>query len=369
MQIFKFEIFFLICLLLVFGCSKDNNQVQGPKARIKLGAYYFDGWAGKCPYDDGTPANAWAKGMPSHFTKKLATTYAGRMPLWGWRDDSRAIMERQIDLAADNGIAYFAFCWYWSTNQGPINIPAIESDSKHQSMYSFINAGNNNKMEFCLLVANHQGCEIIGEAAWKQAADYWLKLFKNPRYLKTEGKPLIIIFSPSGSNKAGLDYLQEIAKRAGFPGVAVACCGSGKPEDGFSLRTHYNILPASNHLSEAHPYQELVNNSVGVWSGSIQQPYIPVATVGWDRRPWEAPDGYGSGSPVTWYFEGNTPEAVGGLVNQMTAWMEAHSAQTTRDKLALLYAWNEIGEGGWLVPCTDDPEAEKLKAIKHVVFQ
>jgi hypothetical protein len=77
---------------------------------MKLGAYYFAGWSGKSPYDDGKPENAWAKGMPTHFTRKLATEFSGRTPIWGWRDDTPELMERQIDLAADNGIAYFSFC-------------------------------------------------------------------------------------------------------------------------------------------------------------------------------------------------------------------------------------------------------------------
>ena len=57
--------------------------------------------------------------------KKLATEFAGRTPVWGWRDDSPALMERQIDLAADNGVAYFSFCWYWHDDKGPVNLKAI----------------------------------------------------------------------------------------------------------------------------------------------------------------------------------------------------------------------------------------------------
>jgi hypothetical protein len=30
------------------------------------------------------------------------------------------IMEQQIGLAADNGIAYFSFCWYWQDDKGSI---------------------------------------------------------------------------------------------------------------------------------------------------------------------------------------------------------------------------------------------------------
>jgi len=38
--------------------------------------------------------------------------FSDREPIWGWRDDSLKIVERQIDLAAHHGIAFFAFCWH-----------------------------------------------------------------------------------------------------------------------------------------------------------------------------------------------------------------------------------------------------------------
>jgi len=367
MKISCVKIFLSICLLIIAGCSKDNGTPE-PKAGMKLGAYYFAGWAGKCPLDDGAPDHAWAVGMPSHFTKKLAFEYSGRKPIWGWRDDTDAIMEQQINLAADHGIAYFSFCWYWKDNKGPINLPAIESDSKHLPMYKFMNAKNNSKMEFCLLVANHTGSEIIGEAAWKQAADYWIRLFKHARYLLTEGKPVIMIFSPSGSNLAGLDYLQNEARKAGFPGVAITGCGNPTQANGYLMTTRYNIIPGYGQPSAMHNYQELVDAHLTQWRGTPSMPHIPVATVGWDRRPWEAPDGYGSGSAPSWYFTGNTPEAVSSFLMDMKGWMDTHPDQVTKDKLALIYAWNELGEGGYVVPCADDPNGAHLDAIEQVVY-
>jgi len=354
-------------LITVSACAQ---QAEHP--RMKIGAYYFAGWAGKCKYDDGKPENAWAKGMPTHFTKKLATEYAGRTPVWGWRDDTTELMERQIDLAADNGVAYFSFCWYWHDNKKPINIPAIEDDPKHQPMRLFMQAKNNCRMEFSLLVANHGGFEIVGLDAWKQAADYWITLFKHPRYLRLEGKPVLVIFSPGGSDKAGLAYLQEAAKKAGFPGVAVTGCGSGKVEDGFSVRTHYNVTPQGTWGGgyQRHSYQELEDSIVRSWKGVSGQPFIPVVTQGWDRRPWEAKngEGLGDGEFVSWFFDKGTPEQFGNLLERLAVWMDANPAAVTKDRLAIIYAWNEIGEGGWLVPCRDDPDGAYLKAIRRVVF-
>jgi hypothetical protein len=362
-----------ILMLILFAW---NAGAQGAKPNMKLGAYYYGGWGGKSSYDDGTPEHDWAKGMPKMVTKRMVTEFAGREPVWGWREDTQEIMERQIDLAADNGIAYFSFCWYWQDNKGPIKVPAIEKDSKHLPMYMFMDAKNNNRMEFCLLVANHRGFEIVGTEAWKQAADYWIEnYFMHPRYLRVDGKPLLIIYIPGEADKNGLDYLQEASRKAGLPGVAVVACRCCEgPEDGFQLQTRYNIKPAgtwSNEhpVSEKHSYKELMEANIKGWSGSPDQPLIPVVTQGWDSRPWEgeSPEGFG-GRQVSWFFERAKPKEFKNLLKELKKWMDAHPTQITKDRLAIIYAWNEIGEGGWLVPCKDDPTGKYLKAIGRVVY-
>lgn len=372
-KIFNWSLELSACFLILTLWTIEVSA-RKTEPRIKLGAYYFAGWAGKCPYDDGTPENAWAKGMPTHFTKKLATEFAGRTPVWGWRDDTQELMEKQIKLASKSGIAYFSFCWYWKDNKGPINPKSIETDSKHLPMNLFMKAGNNNLMEYCLLIANHSGAEIIGTEAWKQAADYWIEnYFKHPRYLKMDGKPVIMIFLPGGSDKEGLAYLQDAARKAGFPGVLLTACGNSTRDNGYQALTLYNTKPKEGlNLEEIYPFKLLADWNISVWEKreSNGMPYIPVATAGWDRRPWEAKngEGFGKGSAVSVHFDRGTPRELEQYIKSMADWMDSHPEQATKDKLGLIYAWNEIGEGGWLVPCKDDPKGEYLKAIRRAVF-
>ena len=49
-------------------------------------------------------------------------------------------------------------------------------------------------------------------------------------------------------------------------------------------------------------------------------------------------------------------------------WLDKHPEQTTKERLVLVYAWNEFGEGGYLAPTKGDPEGRYLKALKSVVL-
>lgn len=66
-----------------------------------IGAYYFDGWSGK-----NNSQELWAQEAPTHLTEKLYNDYNERQPIWGWRNDDLAIMERQIDIASQMALLF-----------------------------------------------------------------------------------------------------------------------------------------------------------------------------------------------------------------------------------------------------------------------
>ena len=56
-------------------------RAEQPRPRATVGAYYFDGWTGQT----------------FHITELLQTEFADRKPVWGWKDDTIEIMQKQID--------------------------------------------------------------------------------------------------------------------------------------------------------------------------------------------------------------------------------------------------------------------------------
>lgn len=346
------------CMALFSGCAKKEKPAT-------IGVYYFDGWSGKNRHADN-PNEPWAKNAPTHLTRRFVEEFSDREPIWGWRNDTPEIMQRQIDLAADNGVDFFLFCWYWKDNKGPINIEAIEKDHHHTSMELYLKAPNKKKLKYCLLVANHQGFEIIGKENWIEAVKFWARYFKDPQYITVDGKPLVVLFGTGDTvTEEDLAAMQQTAKEVGFKdGIAIAGCGQpARQKSGFTHTTHYNIIPGYAGGSEAHKYQELVDATEAQWIGREDQPYIPLLTCGWDKRPWEDRDRQ---NQEGWYFPDSDPEQFKNFLTDAIRWMDDNPTKTTKERLVLIYAWNELGEGGYLAPTKGDPEGAKLKKIKEV---
>lgn len=354
----------ILCLNLSFlsiftACNKEDKEpIKSEVSDVNIGAYYFDGWSGK-----NTSSAPWAVNAPTHLTYRMLTEFPEREPIWGWRNDELEIMERQIDLAADNGIKFFAFCWYWADDNQAINIEKIKNDHHHTSLGLYLRAKNKHRVKFCLLVANHGGFEIKGSDNWKAATEFWMPYFKDPQHMKVDNEPLLIIFNTKGAGKNELAAVQKAAKDNGLSGVSITACSNGDVNAGYEYRTHYNIKPHQFNASKQREYFELMDAQKKEWWGSEKQPYIPVVTVGWDKRPWEDPT-----KESDWYYTGGrTPQRFKETVSDAIRWMDKNPKQTTKERIILLYAWNEYGEGGYLAPTKGDPNAEYLKAIGSLV--
>ena len=324
-----------------------------------IGVWYFDGWAGKNKNADD-PNEPWAKNAPTHLTRRLVEEFPEREPVWGWRDDAQEIMEQQIDLAADNGVDFFAFCWYWDwTPEWILQKPS------HTSLGLYMKARNKDRVRFVLLYCNDNDDFYTYSNNWEELCEvYWANYFKDPQYVTMDGKPLFILYQASRVSNDYFNLTQETAKKAGLTnGLYIAGCGAPDGYDGalpsyFAARTNYNC---ANYYSEtSRPYDDLVGNFQWMWRKG-KQPYMPAVSCGFDNRAWEDPNVKGRT-----YFTGNTPEKFRAHLNNAFTWMDNNPTLTTAERIVLIYAWNELGEGGYLVPTKGDPTAEKLQMIKSV---
>ena len=350
-----------VSLFVVLGMVARSAAAQAPggKPRATVGAYYFDGWSGQTD--------------SHHLTELLKTQYANRKPVWGWWDNTVEIMQKQIDYAADHGLAFWAFDWYYpeaANKKTPLN----------NALDLYLKAPNCQRMKFCLLVANHAGYRV-GPNDWDTCCRAWIDLFRRPTHLCVNREPLLVFFSPGELNKAfggpagvrkAFDTLRAKAKEAGLPGVAIAACtGPGAHPElvqaGYTLLTGYNYNNAWRNGSGGKPFRALIEHHKKLFdqfAKTTPLPYLPVATIGWDVRPWE--QGKIPPEKMSGWYADRTPQLVEEFVRMGLDWLDDHADKTTAERLLLLYAWNENGEGGYLTP-TEADGAEYLKAVQRAM--
>jgi hypothetical protein len=244
--------------------------------------------------------------------------------------------------------------------------------------------GDHHDVGFAVLYVNHDPFGVSPEE-WPAFAEQWVTNdFLNPDYERIDGKPLFVVFDTTlfreqqggtaGVN-AALETLRQTAIRHGLPGVFVVggrytdflnvgcfpeCDATDGGPGGLSLE-HYDALTeyastgALPPVDGQRPYGDFVTAERANWDRFAQAspvPYIPSAMDGWDPRPWgERP--YGR---LFWFRR--TPEEVGGLLKDAITWVGAHPSMhvgpPSSPPLVLLEAWNELGEGGYVLPTDAD---------------
>lgn len=328
-----------------------------PAPRPCVGAYYFGGWT----QEDTT-----------HLTPRLTGEFGDREPLLGWRADKAEVIAKEIDYAAAAGLDFWAFDWYWP--QG------VSKDTPlHKAMKLYLASPNRGRLKFCLLVANHAG-GTIPAADWERVTDAWLALFKEPTYLKVDGKPVIVLFSPRemahafgdrpDQVSAAFQRLRSKCSQAGLGGALVGCCATPGPENGLDdldqlARSGYDFFTGYNYAAfpvrggkllypysdlRIYPFQTLIDGHAFVWDKfpmKTKVPFFPVVTVGWDKRPWESE---AEGADHSVYYPDATPPQVTRFIRKGVDWLAAHPNRAINPQLLFIYAWNEIGEGGFILP-------------------
>lgn len=353
---------FLIALLalLLAGAAPGTGASRESEPTARVGAIYFDGWA--CSLSN------------FHFKGLLSGPFAARKPLDGWRDNSVVSMRTQLTWAHQDGIGFFLFDWY-RENVDPCLDVALQN---------YTSLSDHHGVGFALLLV-HNDVFAISQQEWPAFAERWVTDdFLNPDYERVDGKPLFVILDTTlfrqqmggtpGVN-AALATLRETAQRHGLRGVFIVggrytaygnvdCFPQCDATDGGStgLRLeHYDALSEYNSAGTAvprngaRPYSELVAAVRDEWRRFAKvspMPWIPSVTDGWDPRPWE-------GNPFHYpFWFTRTPAEVAAFVHDAIEWLRDNPSMrvgaASESPLVLIEAWNELGEGSFVIPTERD---------------
>lgn len=340
----KAALLILFFATTILPCRSNLYAQEGSAQHLLIGAYYFDGWTGKT----------------NHITPSLKENFKEREPVWGWVTSKPSVIQKQIDAAAAANINFFSFCWY-DSDLTKRNL----AEPRNNALRLFLAASDKKGLKFNLLVANHFGY-LIGPSDWERVTRIWIGHFADKAYLRFDGKPLItflslkMLMSKFGSPakiRLALDKLKADARLKGLDGVQIAVCVGPKQADveqakqcGFDFLTGYNYhdqtLIAGQSVS---PIKALSQREQSVWSSYLLfgMPYIPVTTLNWDPRPWDETKKTTKPSP---HFVGYSPESVYQSLKGLKDWTIRNEPSGSANNIAMIYAWNEYGEGAWLTP-------------------
>lgn len=382
----------------------EKEPLMEQESAVEVLAYYFP------QYHPDPRNNAWhGKGWTEwDLVKAAKPRYPGHyqpiVPTWGYFDESDPKWtEKEIDLAADNGVTGFIYDWYYYEDGGFL----MEGLEK-----GFLKAKNSERLKFALMWANHDWINIhpakfsekpetlatgrVSKAGFERITDYVIKeYFPLSNYLKIDGKPYFSIYETGtfigglgglDAAKEALQLFQKKAQKAGFPGVHINGVVWGvsvlpvevKIKDPVHVVRELGIESVTSYAWVHHydpnthgfpkgSYARAAERNAQAWEEYREKfpiPYYPNVSMGWDPSPrtiqsdvFEA-----RGYPWTSVLEGNTPAAFKQALVKAKTFLQRSE---TKSPILTINAWNEWTEGSYLLPDTKHG-TDYLKAIKQV---
>ena len=281
--------------------------------------------------------------------------------------NTQAIMDQEINYAANAGIDYWAFVTY------------PDAIGMSHGLHLYLSSPIKHRINFCL---NLQGGWVAGTAEnWDAQLTRYVRYFKDPAYQKVLGnRPLVFLFNripptpkfpDATAVAAALAQLRAATTNAGLGTPYIVFQGWNAKND-FNTMQEYGLDAIGAYAvftgaALGTSYPALAAKGRGMWEAgqTTGANVVPIVTAGWDDRtrvetktPWT------TGS--TNYTLPPTPAELANHLADALNWTSIHRTTATPANTVLIYAWNENDEGGWLVP-TLNPDgstnADRLTAI------
>jgi hypothetical protein len=279
---------------------------------------------------------------------------ARRKPFLGWYDEgSSEVADWEIKWQVEHGIDFEQYCWYRPNDA--INHPIKDGVLEQGIRDGLFNARYSALKRFTIMYTN-QGAGDTNPEDWQNhIIPYWIEyFFKDPRYLKVDGQPVLAIYYPDnflrdfggveGARRA-IQRLREDCVRAGFPGVIVL----------MELRTaNREVMQQMKAMDIDYCYaytwgtgdvarQRQENVAQREAAAAVGLGMLPSISVGWQTSPWDGTQDPGNGwasvsdyqALALWAKDEFMPSLPTGSLGR---------------RVLMLANWNEFGEGHFLMP-------------------
>jgi hypothetical protein len=222
-----------------------------------------------------------------------------------------------------------------------------------------------------------QGSHIGDQSSWNGFTDRLVELFSDDRYQKVAGKRPLLFMYDVGSFNAIFHYYDKSSSALELLRNKVTRSGLGNPYivgqnvsgelvhlgfDGFGAYTANGIGPGKR------PYDDLIdaNTEYWDWIKSENRVVVPTLNSGWDGRPRISDPTFGTLYQHGPWYDQPSAEQLSDLTEIGVEWVRTN-ASCAGEQVLLFYAWNELDEGGWLVPTLAEGTA-RIEALRDVLL-
>ncbi len=230
------------------------------------------------------------------------------------------------------------------------------------------NARYSSYKKFAIMYTNDNGGFTTYDDFCQNIVPYWIEyFFKDPRYFKLDGKPVICLYDydklakdlgGAEKVKTAVQYLRDEAAKAGFPSLiiltvldnagTVAKMGARKSA-GFDAVYSYSWLTPS---FAAQQKNNLAQRDTATQAGLDQ---LPTFGMGWDSRPW-------AGNRAGWASKEEYKKTALWVRDEL---IPSEPSGSLGARMLILDNWSEFGEGHVIMP-SDIHGFDYLDAIGEV---
>ncbi|MBI2841157.1 MAG: hypothetical protein HYX75_22800 [Acidobacteria bacterium] len=357
------------------------------KGNALVGAIRWDGWYRGSPYVSVLAPDEWRYRHP-FYARTLAD---GQLEAFS---DSQEVMDQEIAYAAAGGIDFWIFNMY--VLRDPQGNPLVDptngwkAEDMNRSRKYYLSSQLKSKVKFSLMMGMPgSGDYYFGQHNWDFEVQEAIGQMQEPSYQRVMRRRPLVFFWLAGEDpekilgswrklRQMLDDFRKKARRAGMknPYIAALVWSADEGERavaelGVNAVTSYTSpIPGGYEDPDNYtwfPYDALAQADSALWNSfrDAGLKAIPTVSAGWDPRPhrddvWGY-GGYTSG-PVVEYA---TAEQIATHLGEGVQWIRGNPASAEASTI-IMYAWNELSEGGWIVP-THSEGTTRLDAIRQVL--